>query len=110
MKKTILAIMALLMMGSAMAYAEEISELYAEFLRRDDIKFSKEEGRVLAFLRSLQYPVDEISQLELFEKDPAQFVFKNRNDDVCMGDVSVSIIRCKNAMGVTTVSYEGDSD
>jgi hypothetical protein len=91
------------------ALAQVSSTLYDEFLRRDQLKLTQEEGIVIQFLKSLQYNTQNIVKLDLLNPKTT-FVFLDRNGDICYGDVMSQILRCKNEIGLTGVSYQGDAD
>jgi hypothetical protein len=92
-------------------FASEISELYKEFLRRDAIVLTKEQGQIFAFLKNLKYEIKDIKKLELLDpNDPNHFVFEAINGDVCLGDITTDLLRCKNIMGITTINFIGDAD
>ena len=94
---------------ASLAVAQTGSKLYDEFLKRDQIKLSQEEGAAIQFLKSLQYNTQNIIELDLLNPKTT-FVFRDRGGDICYGDVVSQILRCKNEMGLTGVSYQGDAD
>lgn len=96
----------------SIAAAQTGSKLYDEFLKRDQIKLTQEEGVVIQFLKNketINYDVRNIIELDLLNP-PTTFVFRDRNGDICFGDVMSQILRCKNEIGLTGVSYQGDAD
>ncbi len=90
------------------AAAWAASDLYAEFLRRDSVRFNLQEGKVLKFLKELQYSTEKIEKLEVLEGD--SFLIQDDKNIICLGDIQKRILRCKNAIGLTTVLFDGDSD
>lgn len=97
---------------ASMAIAQTSSKLYEEFLKRDQMKLTQEEGLVIQFLKNKQtinYDVRNIVELDLLNP-PTTFVFRDRNGDICFGDVAAEILRCKNEIGLTGVTYQGDAD
>jgi hypothetical protein len=42
--------------------------------------------------------------------DDKQFVFRDKNGDICLGEYVSQILRCKNEMGITGITYDGDAD
>ncbi len=105
MKKVFIAIF----FFATLAFAASTSLLFEEFQRRDQLKLTQEEGVVIQFLKSLQYNTQNIIELDLLNPKTT-FVFRDRGGDVCYGDVMSQILRCKNEIGLTGVSYQGDSD
>lgn len=99
-------ILSLVLTATSVAVA---SELYEEFQRRDSIRFNRDEANAINFLRTLQYAVEGIEEIEALDQNGA-FVFRDRNGSVCLGDRVKQILRCKNVIGLTTVTYQGDSD
>lgn len=94
---------------TTLAFAASTSPLFEEFQRRDQLKLTQEEGVVFQFLKSLQYNTQNIVELDLLNPKTT-FVFRDRGGDVCYGDVMSQILRCKNEIGLTGVSYQGDAD
>lgn len=109
MKKALVMLTICLGLASV-AFAEEISELYKEFLRRDSMTLTKEQGRAMSFLRSLKYDIHQIVKMEILDAELGQFVIQCRSGDVCLGDMGTDLLRCKNEMGITTINYVGDAD
>ena len=92
-------------------FAQEISALLKEFNRRDAIVFTKDEIKVIRFLRSLKYDEKQVTSIELLDDEGAnRFLIDVRNGDICIGEISSDLLRCKNQMGLTTIHYVGDSD
>ena len=93
----------------SLASANSVSKLYDEFVRRDEMKLTAEQGAVIQFLKTLKYNTQNIVELDLLNPSTS-FVFRDRNGDICYGDVLSQILRCKNEIGLTGVSYQGDAD
>ncbi|MBY0384054.1 hypothetical protein K2X05_02755 [bacterium] len=109
MKKTVLFLTACI---ASVAIAQTSSKLYEEFLKRDKMKLTQEEGLVIQFLKNkdtVNYDVRNIVELDLLNP-PTTFVFRDRNGDICFGDMEAEILRCKNEIGLTGVSFQGDAD
>lgn len=90
------------------AAAWAASDLYSEFLRRDSVRFNLQQGRVLKFLKELQYSTEKIEKMEVLEGD--SFLIQDDKNIICLGDIQKRILRCKNGIGLTTVLFDGDSD
>ena len=90
-------------------YAQEISALYQEFLRRDKMRMNSKQGQVINFLKAMKFPTEDITELEVLDDD-LRFLIRDRKDQVCLGDVKISMLRCKNSLGLSTVLFQGDSD
>lgn len=88
------------------AYAS--SALYDEFRRRENMRLTQEQGNAINFLKLLKYPVEKIEEFEMM--DTSSFLIRDREGLVCLGDVNTKLLRCKNKIGLTTVSYDGDAD
>jgi hypothetical protein len=97
------------LLATTVAIADAGSDLYNEFLRRDQLKLTQEEGVVIQFLKSLQYNTQNVIEMDLLNPKTT-FVFRDRGGDICYGDVMSQILRCKNEIGLTGVSYQGDAD
>jgi hypothetical protein len=82
--------------------------LAAEFQRREQVKFSIDQQIAISFLKKMDYKLQGITELEMI--DQQTFVASDRNGNICMGDVGKAILRCKNELGITGVSFQGDSD
>ncbi|HEY8280669.1 MAG TPA: hypothetical protein VIH99_13655 [Bdellovibrionota bacterium] len=106
MKKTYYIYALLFVCGAA--YAS--STLYEEFRRRENIRLTQEQGNAINFLKLMKYNVDRIEELELVDPTGATFVVRDRDDLVCFGDSSAKMLRCKNKIGLTTVTFDGDAD
>ena len=105
MKKIFLSI---LLVGLT-AYTVEESELFKEFLKRDLLKLTPAQGNAINFLNILKYPTEKIEELEIIDEN-GNFVLRDSNGNVCMGNSGNSMLRCKNKIGLTTVLYSGDAD
>ena len=103
--KSIFFVLLVLCVG---ATAWATSDLYTEFLRRDSVRFNLQEGKVLKFLRELQYSVEKIQKIEILEGD--SFLIQDDKNVICLGDIQKRILRCKNSIGLTTVTFDGDAD
>lgn len=106
MKKTYYAYSLLLVCG--VAYAS--SSLYEEFRRRENIRLTQEQGNAINFLKLMKYNTDRIEELELVDPASGTFVIRDRDDLVCFGDPTAKMLRCKNKIGLTTVTFDGDAD
>jgi hypothetical protein len=84
------------------------SAMTNEFLRREQIKFTIDQKLALSFLKKMDYRTQGIIQLEMM--DPTHFLHRDRNGNVCLGDIGKQILRCKNEIGITGVSFQGDAD
>lgn len=104
MKKVYLVYATLFFCGVAAA----ASGLYDEFRRRENIRLTQEQGNAINFLKLMKFPTDRIEELELV--DAGTFVIRDRDDVVCFGDPNARMLRCKNKIGLTTVSFDGDAD
>lgn len=91
------------------ASAEGISKLYQEFLDRDQIKLGAEQGAAINFLKLVKYPIENIQELEIVNTT-GSFALRDNNNIVCLGDPQSLMLRCKNKIGLTTVTYQGDAD
>lgn len=85
------------------------STMIVEFLRRDQIQLSRELQAVLKFLAELAVPTENIIEIEVIDAE-GRFIYNDRNDQVCLGSPSIFMIRCKNRMGLSTVTFQGDAD
>jgi hypothetical protein len=102
----------LVLVGAALfASTAWASDLYNEFQRRDALAntFTREDRNALNFLRTMQFAVETIVEFESLGAD-GKFAFRDNKDVVCFGDQVKKIIRCKNNIGLTLVSYQGDND
>ncbi len=104
MKKKVLILIALIL-GVSAAYA---ADLYTEFERRQALPISRDVRNALNFLRTLNFPVETIQEIEALGQ--GRFVFKDSTGVVCLGDQPEKMLRCKNIIGLTTVEYQGDGD
>lgn len=93
---------------ATVSYAQSTSQLYDEFLQREQIKLSQAEGNVMQFLKSAaQYEVRNILQLEVLGST-TNFVLRDRNGDICFGDATLQALRCKNEIGITSSNYDNE--
>lgn len=86
------------------------SDLAQEFVKRNDAPVDTHTQVILAFLTKVKYPVDTIVELELMKDLSASFFVRDRNDIVCFGSAINEMLRCKNDIGITGVTFTGDSD
>ena len=98
-----------LLLVSLIAGAQTVSKLYQEFLDRDQLKMGPEQGAAVNFLRLVKYPVENIQELEVVDAS-GSFVLRDNNNVVCLGNPEALMLRCKNKIGLTTVTYQGDAD
>jgi hypothetical protein len=99
--------MALLFLATV-SYAQSTSQLYDEFLQREQTKLSQTEGNVMQFLKgAVQYEVRNILQLEVLGTTTS-FVIRDRNGDICFGDATLQALRCKNEIGITSSNYDNE--
>lgn len=94
---------------ASLTFAANTSLLLEEFNRRNQLKLTQEEGVVIQFCKSLKYNTQNIVELDLLNPKTT-FVFRDRGGDICYGDAISQILRCKNEIGLTGVSYQGDAD
>jgi len=101
------------------AVGEQSSVLYEEFKERALVQWTPEAKEIIDFLRGIGFAVGKIVEFDLvatpadiseFEKPPKLFVLRERDGDICFGDAADLMIRCKNEMGITGISYQGDGD
>lgn len=104
MKKVYLVYLTLFVCGAAMA----AGSLYEEFRRRENMRLTQEQGNAINFLKLMKFNTDRIEELELV--DGVTFVIRDRDNLVCFGDPAAKMLRCKNKIGLTTVTYDGDAD
>ncbi len=101
-------ILSALLFLATVTFAQSTSQLHNEFLEREQMKLSQQEGRVMQFLKSvLQYEVRNILELETLAST-SQFLMKDRNGDVCFGDATALALRCKNEIGITSLNYDNE--
>lgn len=81
-------------------------DLQAETL---NCTFNQAHAAALTFLTEEAFDTTKIAQLEMLN-DQGRFVMQVLNGDVCLGDISIRLLRCKNAMGMTTIYFSGDAD
>jgi hypothetical protein len=105
MKKYGFAVLGLLLSGGVAIAA---GTLYQEFVRRENIRLTQEQGDAINFLRLMKFDVNRIEEIEILES--GSFVIRDRDDVVCFGDVAVRMLRCKNKIGLSTVTLDGDAD
>jgi len=89
--------------------AKASSPLLDEFKKRITTPVTPETQAILDFFILNKYQPSDVEELE-FMDPPTSFVIRNRNGDICFGDLTQSILRCKNEMGITGVTFTGDSD
>lgn len=106
MKKIAFSIVILV---SLAASAGALSKLYQDFLDRDQLKLNPEQGAAINFLRLMKFPVETIQELEVVDAS-GSFVIRDTNDVVCLGNPESLMLRCKNKIGLTTITYQGDAD
>ena len=85
------------------------ADLWAEFQRRDTLKLTAEQGAAMNFLVAMKVDVTQIENLEVIDQ-LGRFVSRDRQNVICYGDPSTQMLRCKTVTGLTTVSFQGDSD
>ncbi|MBX3017531.1 MAG: hypothetical protein KF767_06570 [Bdellovibrionaceae bacterium] len=110
-KKVGALIGALLMIAGVGAVAADpsTSALFQEFLRRDKMRLTAEQGQAIQFLKDIKFATEDILELEILDAD-GRFVLRDRKDQICVGTPALVLLRCKNSMGLTTVTFQGDSD
>ena len=109
MKKIIL--ISCLLLSATWVFAHEVTDLLAEFTRRDSIEITQEERIIVRFLFLKSISKDQIKALEIYDvTNTSRFIVELRNGDLCSGDVAESRLICTNSMGLTTQSFQGDSD
>lgn len=97
-----------LLFVATISYAQSTSQLYDEFLQREQIKLSQSEGNIMQFLKgAVQYEVRNILQLEVLGSTTS-FVIRDRNGDICFGDATLQALRCKNEIGITSFNYDNE--
>ncbi len=106
MKKLFLGILVLAVSHGAWA---AVSQLFLEFKQRDAIVLSAEQTAVLNFIKLLDYNRQGIVELDILSPSTS-FVFRDKNGDICFGDISENLLRCKNQLGITSFVYDGDAD
>ena len=106
MKKLVAIIIAI---STSVAFAQGVSQLYEEFVKRDEKKLTQEQGAAIQFLKTLNYETKNIVELDILNPTTT-FVFRDRSGDICYGDSVSLILRCKNEMGLTSISFDGDAD
>ena len=85
------------------------SALLQEFFRRDKLRLTPQQAQAIQFLKDLKFPTENIEEIEVLDAE-GRFVLRDRNDQVCLGTPAAVLLRCKNKMGLTTVTFQGDSD
>lgn len=98
--------MSIFFVCTGLAYAS--SGLYEEFRKRENLRLTQEQGNAINFLKLMKYPTEKIEEFEMI--DTSSFVLRDREGLVCLGDVNTKLLRCKNKIGLTTISYDGDAD
>jgi hypothetical protein len=105
MKKISFALLGLCLVSGA-AFAA--GSLFEEFRRRENTRLTQEQGNALSFLSMMKVEVTKIEELEIIEG--GKFVYRDRDNIVCLGDLTTRMVRCKNKIGLTTVTLDGDAD
>lgn len=95
--------------ATALAVDPNPSALLQEFFRRDKLRMTPQQAQSIQFLKDLKFPTENIEELEVLDSD-GRFVLRNRDDQVCLGSPTAVLLRCKNRMGLTTVTFQGDAD
>ncbi len=101
------------MFFSFVVFGQNLSELYKEFIRRDSIVFNRNEVKVMRFLTDLdaEFDLNSINAIEFPDTtNPSKFLIQTQNKDLCIGDIDGRLLRCKNALGITSIQFDGDSD
>lgn len=89
----------------------EKSELYKEFVRRDSIVLDIPQRTAINFMNVLKYPVEKVTELEMIPgTNDGSFLIRDTVGMICLGNFEKQMLRCKNAMGITGVVYQGDAD
>ncbi len=83
--------------------------LALEFRRREGLRLTQEQGNAVEFLRLMKFNVSRVDALEMIDGGQ-NFVIRDRDNVVCLGDIPTRILRCKNRIGLTTVTFDGDAD
>ena len=105
------SLIALILALTSTVFAEEISALMKEFQRRDAIVLSRDEVKVVRFLRSHKVNEKQLKSIEFIDGDATgRWLVDTGNGDICIGNISEDLLKCKNEMGLTTLHYVGDSD
>lgn len=85
--------MAFIVLLVSMSQAQTVSNLHAEFLRRDSVKLGLYEGSVINYLRMLKFPVTSIIDLKVDEQQ--NFTFKDNGRRQCSGNVVEQTFDCE---------------
>ena len=93
----------------SLSSAESVSLLYEEFVRRDEMTLTAEQGAAIQFLIAIKYETQNIVELDILNP-PTSFVFRDRGGDICYGDVVAQILRCKNEIGLAGFSFQSETD
>ncbi len=80
-----------------------------EFAARERRRLTQPEGDAVSFLRLMKFDVSRVEELEMMEGGQ-NFVIRDRDNVVCLGDIPTRLLRCKNRIGLTTVTFDGDAD
>lgn len=86
------------------------SETAQEFLKRDTAVLDTHTKAIVAFLTKIKFPTGTIVELEAMKDLADSFFIRDRNNTVCFGGVVAEMLRCKNDIGITGVTFTGDSD
>ncbi|WP_044557340.1 hypothetical protein [Halobacteriovorax marinus] len=106
MKKKSFAIVSIFAI-SAVAFAA--SPLVEEYKRRKSVVHTQQMKDAYDFLKSFDRAPEDIVELEVFGRT-GKFVAKNKNNEICFGDILTASIECYNAIGYRTFFEAGDSD
>jgi hypothetical protein len=90
----------------------EESSLLLEFEKRNSIVLSVAQKNILNFLYSLKFQIENIQLFEIISQVEGKesFILKTMSDMICLGSLEQQMLRCKNSMGITGISYQGDAD
>ncbi len=86
------------------------SPLAQEFLARESIQLDPKTKDIVDFLKRIKYPVETLVEIEAMKDLSQSFFARDRNNIVCFGSVVGEMVRCKNEIGITGVTFTGDSD
>ncbi|MBY0315303.1 MAG: hypothetical protein K2Q26_07275 [Bdellovibrionales bacterium] len=91
--------------------ATEKSDLYNEFVRRDTLILDHSQKVAINFMNVLKYPVEKVTELEMIPgTNDGSFLIRDTAGMICLGNFEKQMLRCKNALGITGVVYQGDAD
>lgn len=86
------------------------SSTSTEFVQRNDKVFDSHTAAIIKFLNTIKFPTDTIVELEPMKDLSESFFIRDRSNMVCFGSAVGEMLRCKNEIGITGVTYTGDSD